>query len=134
MQSPVYTRTPVHYLDFKLEPNSSFIQPIPSDWNAFVYILEGQGVFGDEKNEVQGMAHHTLLLSQGASLRFANKSKSRLHFVLLAGKPLNEPIVQHGPFVMNTKEEIEQAFKDYRYGRNGFENAPTWNSGVNEDD
>ena len=119
----------MYYLDFKLEPKSSFTQPIPSTWNSFVFILDGEGVFGDEKNEVKGVAHHTLILSQGDSLRFANNSNSRLHFVLIAGKPLNEPIVQHGPFVMNTREEIEQAFSDYSHAKNGFENARTWNSG-----
>jgi redox-sensitive bicupin YhaK (pirin superfamily) len=126
----VYTRTPVHYLDFKLESNAAFTQPIPSDWNAFVFVLDGEGAFGDD--EQKGIAHHTLILSQGDSLKFSNKSKSRLHFVLIAGKPLNEPIVQHGPFVMNTREEIEQTFNDYRNAKNGFENVRTWKSGSDD--
>ena len=73
-------------------------------------------------------------MSQGDSLKFSNKSKSRLNFVLIAGKPLKEPIVQHGPFVMNTKEEIEQTFNDYRCAKNGFENIKTWKSGNHDDD
>ena len=121
------------YLDFKLEPTAAFTQPIPTDWNAFVFILEGKAMFGPESNETKGLAHHTSILSQGDSLRFSNKSKSRVHFLLLGGKPLNEPIVQHGPFVMNNQEEIQQAIKDYQLGKNGFENAPTWNSGANDD-
>jgi len=52
------------------------------------------------------------------------------HFVVIAGKPLREPIVQHGPFVMNTESEIEQAFSDFRNGKNGFENAATWKSSI----
>ena len=116
------------YLDFKLEPNSSFTQAVPSDWNGFIFILDGEGVFGVDNNEVKGIAHHTLILSQGDSVNFANRSKSDLRFVLIAGKPLNEPIVQHGPFVMNTDEEIQQAINDFRNGKNGFENARNWTS------
>jgi hypothetical protein len=49
---------------------------------------------------------------------------------LIGGEPLNEPIVQHGPFVMNTKEEIYQAFEDYQQGKNGFEGSHGWESKI----
>ncbi|KAF9079957.1 hypothetical protein BGX23_002891, partial [Mortierella sp. AD031] len=52
------------------------------------------------------------------------------HFVLIAGEPLNEPIVQHGPFVMNTSEDIYDTFADYRDGKNGFERARNWRSTI----
>jgi quercetin 2,3-dioxygenase len=130
-KSPVYTRTPVTYLDFKLQPNAQFIQEINPQWNSFIFVLFGEGYFGPESKEVHSKAHHTLLLNQGGNLvRFVNKGKELLHFVLIAGKPLNEPVVQHGPFVMNTQEEIKQTFDDYRKCKNGFENAATWNSQV----
>ena len=51
------------FLDFILESNSTFIQAIPSDWNAFVYTLKGEGIFGDSGDEVKGLSHHTLILS-----------------------------------------------------------------------
>jgi hypothetical protein len=49
---------------------------------------------------------------------------------VIAGLPLNEPISSHGPFVMNTQEEIQQTFKDYQMGKNGFENAQQWESKI----
>jgi redox-sensitive bicupin YhaK (pirin superfamily) len=114
------------YLDFKLNPNSSFNQPIPMDWNAFVFILKGEGVFGTDQTKAG--AHHTLILNKGNSLHFKNESKDVLHFVLLGGKPLHQSIVQHGPFVMNSQEEINQAIMDYQLCRNGFEKAKDWSS------
>lgn len=109
VKSPVYTRTPTMYLDFTLKPNSPvFVQPIPRGWNAFVYILNGQGEFGSKNNVVD--AHHVLILSStGDGLNFRNTSnKDDCRFVLIAGQPLNEPVVQHGPFVMNTREGRER--------------------------
>jgi redox-sensitive bicupin YhaK (pirin superfamily) len=111
VKSPVFTLTPTMYLDFTLKPNSSlFTQPIPRGWNAFVYILSGQGEFGSNRARVD--AHHVLLLSQnGDGVNFRNTSdRVDCRFVLIAGQPLNEPVVQHGPFVMNTYEGKKYSF------------------------
>ena len=146
VKSPVYTRTPTMYLDFTLKPNSPvFTQPIPQGWNAFAYTLNGQGEFGSKKTPVD--AHHVLILStDGDGFNFRNtSSQNDCRFVLIAGQPLNEPIVQHGPFVMNTREgtcgffvidstinftllEIQQAMEDYHQCKNGFEHARHWQS------
>jgi hypothetical protein len=56
------------------------------------------------------------------------KAEKASRFIFLSGQPLNEPVVQHGPFVMNTREQIAQAYDDYQMGRNGFEGAPQWKS------
>ena len=82
-------------------------------------------MFGNKKL-VKTSAHNTILFSKGESISFKNDQTEQLHLVLIAGKPLNEPVVQHGPFVMNTQEEIQQTFLDYQMGKNGFENAPKW--------
>ncbi|PHU21249.1 Pirin-like protein [Capsicum chinense] len=128
VQSPVYTRTPTMYLDFTLQPTAYYHQAIPESWNAFVYIIEGEGVFGIP-NSGPVSAHHCLVLGPGEGLSVWNKSSKPLRFVLLGGQPLNEPVVQHGPFVMNSQDEIDQTFEDYQYCKNGFENARYWRSG-----
>ncbi|RRT43571.1 hypothetical protein B296_00047589 [Ensete ventricosum] len=127
VRSPVYTQTPTMYLDFALQPGAQVHQRIPEGWNAFVYILEGEGVFGDP-NASPATSHHTLVLSPGDGLSVWNRSAKPLRFVLIGGQPLNEPIVQHGPFVMTTQAEIQKAFEDYHFCKNGFENAKHWRS------
>ncbi|CAI9117424.1 OLC1v1018818C1 [Oldenlandia corymbosa var. corymbosa] len=127
VHSSVYTRTPTMFLDFKLEPKAQHHQSIPEVWNAFVYVLEGEGVFGIP-NSAAVSAHHTLLLGPGEGLSVWNNSSKLLRFVLIAGQPLNEPVSQYGPFVMNTQAEIDQTIKDYQYAKNGFEMARTWRS------
>lgn len=127
VHSPVYTRTPTMYLDFTLKPRAQHHQSIPESWNAFVYIIEGEGVFG-VPNSSPVSAHHTLLFGPGEGLSVWNKSSKTLRFVLIAGQPLNEPVSQYGPFVMNTQDEIDQTIEDYQYAKNGFEMARQWRS------
>lgn len=125
--SPVFTRTPTLYLVFKLEPGAVLHQPIPESWNAFAYILEGESKFGSSDATTIG-AHYTVLLGLGDGISVWNKSKGICHFVLIGGQPLNEPVFQYGPFVMNTREQVMQAVQDYENGRNGFERALGWQS------
>ena len=125
-KSPIYTNTPTMYLDFTLNPGAQLEQPIPISWNAFVYVLEGEGIFGNSKSPVT--AHNLLLLGFGDGLVAWNKASKPLRFVLVGGEPLGEPVVQFGPFVMNTQEEIDQAIEDYENCANGFEKAGHWRS------
>lgn len=127
VQSPVCTRTPTMYLDFTLKPGTQYHQTIPESWNAFVYILEGEGSFGIP-NSKPASAHYLLVLGPGEGLSVWNKSSGPLRFVLIGGQPINEPVVQRGPFVMNTQAEINKATEDYYYGKNGFERAKHWRS------
>ncbi|XP_058005263.1 pirin-like protein isoform X2 [Hevea brasiliensis] len=126
VKSPVYTRTPIMYLDFTLKPRAQVHQSIPESWSAFVYIIEGEGAFGLLNS--QATAHHVLVLGSGDGLSLWNRSSKPLRFILAAGQPINEPVVQHGPFVMNTQAEIEQTIEDYRNCKNGFEMAKYWRS------
>ncbi|KAJ6941290.1 hypothetical protein NC651_007159 [Populus alba x Populus x berolinensis] len=127
VQSPVYTRTPTMYLDFTLKPRAQMNQSIPESWNGFVYIIEGEGVFGKPTSSPV-TAHHVLVLGPGDGLSVWNRSSKPLRFVLIAGQPINEPVVQYGPFVMNTQAEIDQTIEDYHYSKNGFEMAKYWRS------
>ncbi|XP_068200274.1 pirin-like [Palaemon carinicauda] len=122
--SPIRTRTPVYYLIFKMEPGSKFTQPLPMDWNAFIYILSGTIGVGDYDNLTESGPHHTLVLNNGSAVDIINPSAEKAHFVLVAGQPILEPVIQQGPFVMNTQEEILQAFQDYHQRQNGFEKYP----------
>lgn len=128
IKSPVYTRTPTMYLDFILKPGAQLQQPIPESWNAFVYVLEGEGLFGSLKSLTTTTAHHLLLLSSGDGVEVWNKSSKSLRFILVGGEPLGEPVAQLGPFVMNTQEEIDQTIEDYENCINGFEKARHWKS------
>ncbi|XP_010241770.1 PREDICTED: pirin-like protein [Nelumbo nucifera] len=127
VKSPVYTRTPTMYLDFTLKPGAHMKQSIPESWNSFVYVIEGEGVFGS-LNSSPASAHHVLVLGPGDVINVWNKSANPLRFVLIGGQPINEPVVQYGPFVMNTQDEIDQTIEDYHFCKNGFENAKHWKS------
>ncbi len=104
--------TQVHYLDVTLEPGAGFEHALPVGHNAFVYVYEGSV-------DIQGTAleqHQLAVLENGEGVALkAGDHGARL--VLVAGQPIGEPIVQYGPFVMNHREEIEQAFQDYQSGR-----------------
>lgn len=127
IKSPIYTRTPTMFLDFSLKPGTHLQQPIPKHWNAFVYILEGEGIFGNMKSQPTN-SHHILLLGPGDGLEAWNKSSKLLRFILVGAEPLGEPLVQFGPFVMNTQEEIDQTIDDFENFANGFEKARHWTS------
>lgn len=125
VSSPVKTRTPTMYIDIKIEPNTTFVHAIPTEYNAFLYTIEGEALFGDADSH--SGPHTTILLGKGDSFKVQTLEKA-VHFVLIAGKPLNEPVVQYGPFVMNSQEQIMEAMRDYQMARNGFENARKWQS------
>ncbi|KAL5206262.1 hypothetical protein ABZP36_034471 [Zizania latifolia] len=123
-RSPVFTRTPTMYLDFTVRPHAAARQAVCATWNAFAYVLEGEGVFGGEK----AGPHHVLLLGQGDGVEVWNRSDKPLRFLLIAGEPIGEPVAQLGPFVMNTEEEIDMTINDFEYNINGFEKAKHWKS------
>lgn len=102
------------YLDVRLPAGGFFETAITPGYNAFLYLYEGDASVGGDG---QALKHRSAgLLSDGDSVRVqADDAEAR--FLLLAGKPLGEPIVQYGPFVMNTREEIEQAVSDYQSGK-----------------
>ena len=125
IKSLIRTKTPAMYLDFVLKPSAHVRQPVPATWNSFVYVLEGEGVFGKESSAPSG-AHNILLLGHGDGLEAWNRSEGPLRFVLIGGEPLGEPVAQLGPFVMNTDEEIDRAVEDFERCVNGFEKARYW--------
>jgi redox-sensitive bicupin YhaK (pirin superfamily) len=97
------------YLDVELPAAAAFAQPIAADYNAFVYPFEGSVVVGGRTVPT----HSAGFLSAGDRIE-VTAGPDGARFLVLAGRPIGEPIVQYGPFVMNTRAELEQAFNDYR--------------------
>jgi len=101
------------YLDLELPAGASFTQSLPSSHNAFVYVYRGGIGIGDVDVPLQRMA---ILRNEPDSDGVVLRARAASRVLLIAGKPLGEPIAQHGPFVMNTNEEIFQAVRDYQSG------------------
>ncbi|MBE9224046.1 pirin family protein [Phormidium sp. LEGE 05292] len=116
----IETRTPIIYLHFTLQPGASIVQRVPKEYNAFAYILDGSGLFGTEQ-EPGNDGQMVMFAPDGDEVVIANPADAPqpLDLLLIAGVPLNEPVVRYGPFVMNTEAEILQALEDYQTGRMG---------------
>ncbi|GAB4508345.1 MAG: pirin family protein [Sulfuricaulis sp.] len=115
----IETRTPIMYLHFTLQPGAGIVQPVPEDYNALTYVIRGELRVGDERRVVR--EGQMARFGSGDAVRLAvdNKAAEPADLLLLAGQPLNEPVERHGPFVMNTRQEIIQAIRDYQEGRLG---------------
>lgn len=101
------------YLDVQLPAGAAFTQPVAGDHNAFIYVFEGSATVGAA---ARSLATHSAGVLAAGDLVEVCAGSDGARFLLLAGRPLGEPVVQHGPFVMNTREEIEQAIRDYHSG------------------
>jgi len=102
------------YLDVRLPAGATFEQAVPPGHNVFVYVYRGELSIGNKGVPQQRMA---LFANNGQADGVRVEATADSRFLLLAGKPLNEPIVQYGPFVMNSQQEIHQAISDFREGR-----------------
>jgi hypothetical protein len=112
------TRTPISYVDLELAPGAVLEQPLPEDFNAFAYVVSGDGVFGADKTPAQ--AHELVLFrNDGGSARIEASAAVPLRVLVIGGRPLDEPVARAGPFVMNTRAEVVQAFEDFQQGRLG---------------
>ena len=104
--------TDVRYLDVSLAADARFSLPLETSHHAFVYVFEGSALLAGA-----ALAKHTLaVLGEGDAVEIA-AGLAGARFILVAGRPIGEPVVQYGPFVMNSREEIEQAVADYRAGK-----------------
>ena len=104
--------TNVQYFDVSLTASRQFKHVLPAGLQAFLYIFEGDAMLADTP-----LPQHTFaVLSDGESIELTAGGNGA-RFILVAGRPIGEPILQYGPFVMNTQQEIHQAMADYREGR-----------------
>jgi redox-sensitive bicupin YhaK (pirin superfamily) len=112
------TRTPISYLDVELAAGASFEQPLPEDFHAFAYVVSGDGLFGRDRRPARP---HELVLfgDDGETARLEASPGEPLRALLVAGRPIGEPVARMGPFVMNTRAELVQAFEDFQAGKLG---------------
>jgi hypothetical protein len=104
------------YLDVLLPPGASYRAPIARGHTAFAYVFEGNATFPGPGDEKVAVPHPRLvLLGDGDEVRVTTGA-GPARFLLVSGRPLREPIARYGPFVMNTRAEIEQALEDLRRG------------------
>ena len=112
------TRVPIQMLHFTIQPGGSVLQFVPAEQSGLLYVFKGTAKIGSDGREVsEGQA---ALLGSGDSVSIAADGAAPAEILLLSGKPLHEPVARYGPFVMNTREEIEQAFRDYQNGTFGL--------------
>ncbi|BBH20657.1 hypothetical protein Back11_20020 [Paenibacillus baekrokdamisoli] len=118
VQAATQNYVPVTMVEFTLEPGISVKQGLPGSYNGFLYVLEGEGLFGSE--QTKGAKRQVLHLSRSENKQTSEveiTAVTYLRVLLYAGEPLLEPIVAYGPFVMNTQEQIREAYQDYQNGK-----------------
>jgi quercetin 2,3-dioxygenase len=110
------------YLDVELEPGARLTQPLARGQAAFLYVYEGAVRVGTGESAATVGAHELAVLADGDSVQLEGReppSEGGMlnRAILVAGRPLREPVAKHGPFVMSTREELIQAFQDYQSGK-----------------
>ena len=119
--APTTNFVPVTMVEFRLEPGAWVRQDLPADYNAVVVVLEGAGALGKEGAPVKAgdVAWLTGARTRSPSEAAIQAGDKPLRALIYAGRPLREPVVAGGPFVMNTEAQIAEAYADYRAGRFG---------------
>jgi len=124
LEAPAQTRTPVQYLDVRIEPGRRCDLPIPAAHNGFVLVVEGDATVGAElvdahAGQVLWLDYPQALAGDARidTLRVTAARPSRL--LVVTGEPIRERVVAYGPFVMNSEEEIRQAYLDFHSGKFG---------------
>ncbi|XP_013783341.1 pirin-like protein [Limulus polyphemus] len=124
----ITTHSPILFLDIHLKPGSSFTHEIPPSYNGFAYVWRGTGHLGHDF-QLAKTGTVGVLTQEGSVFLMKAEENEECNVLLVAGQPLDEPVVRYGPFVMTTDEEIQQAIEDYRNGKLGFVHQPDGASG-----
>ena len=113
------THTPMVYHDWTIQPGGHVSIDISPDHNVGVYVFSGKVLVGSESQEVEDGQLAVLTTGSTIQLAVSTEQQTGARFLVLGGIPHGEPVARQGPFVMNTKEELQQAFADYQGGRMG---------------
>ncbi len=121
-EGPGITHTPITMIHATLAPGAEVTLPWREDFNGLAYVMAGRGAVGAERRPIH--LGQTAVFGTGGSLTVRADEKQDSHtpdleVVLLGGRPIREPMAHYGPFVMNTKDELMQAFEDFQKGRLG---------------
>ena len=114
VKGAVETHIPIQYLHFTLKAGAKYVHDVAAKLNAMVYVLKGSAVVAGKTVE---KFHLAALANDGDAVEIGANEDAELLF--LAAQPIHEPVARYGPFVMNTREELQQAFEDYRNGKMG---------------
>ena len=127
VKSPVQTLVGVWYLDVKIAAGGKVSQALPAGWTTFMYTLTGRPTIAGTEVE----PFNTVVLStEGEGITVENNGTEEARFVIISGEPLDQRVVQHGPFVMTSEEGIYDAMRDFSSNSNGFERAKGWRSEI----
>ncbi len=121
-RGPGQTHTPMAMVHATISPGAQLVLPWPVDFNALVYVLSGRGSVGPEARPVHTGQMAVLGSGDALEVRADEAQEARhpaLDVLILGGRPIGEPVYAHGPFVMNTRAEIIQAFEDFEAGKLG---------------
>ena len=114
MHGVVETHTPITYQDWSVDSGADVSVPVAAGLTTLVYVFKGSVQLGEQGKTIAD--GQLAILGEGDALRIRGGPG---RFLLLAGAPLHEPVARYGPFVMNTRQELLQAFEDYQSGRMG---------------
>ncbi|EED16079.1 pirin, putative [Talaromyces stipitatus ATCC 10500] len=126
--------TPLWYFDITIKPGGRVKQILPLGWNAFAYTLEGATHFVMDNTDTKPIKqYHNVVFQQSGDYIEAyvpDNAEETSRFILVAGQPLDQEVVQYGPFVCTSKEEVYQAMLDFQSAKNGFERSFGWQSEI----
>lgn len=114
----IESRTPILYLHLTLAPGATHLQAVPKSFNTFAFVRRGKIQFPGLA-EAQGEGRVVIFAKDGDEISISNPSAEPAELLLVAGEPIGETVERYGPFVMNTREEVAQAFHDFREGKMG---------------
>lgn len=125
--------TPVWILDVTIRPGGRISQPLPQGWNTFAYTLSGNTIFGSSDSTQNVKEFHNVVFEQAGDYIEASvpdNAAAESRFLIVSGQPLDQKVVQYGPFVLSSQEDVYQAMLDYQTASNGFEKSRGWESEI----